>query len=137
MLESKQSTPSTSDKSTDSPKFVHPIEETFARILDYYGIRWEYEPRTFTLESNPDGKVLEAFTPDFYLPDQDIYIELTTMRPALITVKNRKMRRMAELYPEVNIKLFKRRELRNLMVKFGLAEEADALMGSEAQETKQ
>lgn len=115
------------------PVFVHPIEETFARILDYYGIRWEYEPRTFALESDAEGNVSEAFTPDFYLPEQDIYIELTTLRPSLITNKNRKMRRMAEQYPDIKVKLFKRRDLRDLMVKFGLEDQANALKGSDAQ----
>ncbi len=115
------------------PKFVHPAEEVFARILDFYGIRWEYEPRTFPLEWDEDGNVTEAFTPDFYLPEQDLYIELTTLRPQLSTRKNRKLKRLQELYPEIHIKLFKRRELRNLMLKYGLLDEAAAILGTEAQ----
>ncbi len=118
----------------DAPRFVHPAEEVFARILDFYGIRWEYEPRTFALEWDEQGNVAEAFTPDFYLPDQDLYIELTTLRPQLSTRKNRKLKRLQELYPEINIKLFKRRELRNMMLKYGLMEEAAAILGTEAQE---
>ena len=114
-------------------KFVHPSEEVFSRILDFYGILWEYEPRTFTLESDENGNVTEAFTPDFYLPEQDLYVELTTLRPQLSTHKNRKLKRLQELYPEVNIKLFKRREMRNLMIKYGLMDEADAITGTEAQ----
>ncbi len=116
-----------------TPKFVHPAEEVFARILDFYGIQWEYEPRTFPLEWDADGNVTEAFTPDFYLPEQDLYIELTTLRPQLSTRKNRKLKRLQELYPDVNIKLFKRRELRNLMLKYGLLDEAAAILGTEAQ----
>ncbi len=116
-----------------APKFVHPAEEVFARILDFYGIPWEYEPRTFPLEWDEAGNVIEAFTPDFYLPDQDLYIELTTLRPQLSTRKNRKLKRLQELYPEVNIKLFKRRELRNMMLKYGLVEEAAAIAGTQAQ----
>jgi hypothetical protein len=115
------------------PTFVHPIEETFAHILDYYGIRWAYEPRTFPLEWDEQGKVVEAFSPDFYLPDQDLYIELTTLRPELIRHKNRKLRRMKELYPEINIKLFKRHDLRDMMIKYGLDHEAEKLMGTDAQ----
>ncbi len=115
-------------------KFAHPSEETFARILEYYGIEWEYEPRTFPLEWDEQGNVIEAFAPDFYLPNQDLYIELTTLRPQLTTRKNRKIRRMNELYPQVHIKLFKRRDLHNLMVKYGLDQEAQQLTGTQAQE---
>jgi hypoxanthine phosphoribosyltransferase len=115
-------------------KFIHPSEKEFARILDFYGIPWEYEPRTFTLGTNQDGSISEAFTPDFYLPEQDLYIELTTIRPQLSTNKNRKLKRLKERYPEVNIKLFKRREIRNLMIKYGLMEEANAIAGTDAQD---
>jgi hypothetical protein len=92
----------------------------FARILDFYGLEWRYEPRTFELEWDEQGRLILAFTPDFYLPEQDLYIELTTLRPRLAGVKNRKLRRMGELYPQVHIKMLKRRELRQLMVKFGI-----------------
>ena len=123
-----------SEAQQEQPQFSHPVEETFARILDYYGVEWTYEPRTFPLEWDDEGKVTVAFSPDFYLPQQDLYIELTTLRPQLIRHKNRKMRRMQELYPDVNIKLLKRQDIRDMMIKFGLHEEADALMGTEAQE---
>jgi len=122
-----------SETQNTHPAFVHHVEETFARILDYYGIRWVYEPRTFPLEWDAEGKVIEAFAPDFYLLDQDLYVELTTLRPELIRHKNRKLRRMKELYPEINIKLFKRQDLRDLMIKYGLDQEAEKLMGTEAQ----
>lgn len=100
--------------------FTHPSEGEFARILDFYGIRWQYEPTTFVLESHEDGQVKEAFTPDFYLPELDLYIELTTLRQALVTRKNRKIRRLKELHPEVNIKILYRRNIRSLMLKYGL-----------------
>lgn len=116
--------------------FAHPTEEEFARVLDYYGIHWEYEPRTFPLEKDEDGNITEAFTPDFYLPQQDLYIELTTLRPKLSTRKNRKVRRLKELYPEINIKLFKRKDMRALMIKFGLDHEAERIDGTEAQDWK-
>lgn len=116
-----------------TPVFAHPIEESFARILNYYGIEWEYEPREFPLEWDSSKKVIEAFTPDFYLPQQDLFIELTTLRPKLNNYKNRRIRRLKELYPEVNIKLFNRRDLHKLMVKFGLEEEAKLIQGREAQ----
>jgi hypothetical protein len=106
------------------PEFSHPAEEMFARILDFYGIRWEYEPHTFPLEWNEKSEVMLAFKPDFYLPDQDLYIELTTLKNKLSNLKNRKMRLMAELYPNVKIKLLKRREMRDLMAKYGLYQES-------------
>jgi len=115
------------------PTFSHPVEEAFAKILDYYGIAWEYEPRSFPLEWDTDHNVTEAFTPDFYLPEQNLYLELTTLRPKLATFKNRRLRRMNELYPEINVKLFKRREIHKLMVKFGLEQEAEQTQGTAAQ----
>lgn len=115
------------------PIFSHPVEEAFAKILDFYGIAWEYEPRSFALEWDAAHNVTEAFRPDFYLPEQNLYLELTTLRPKLATFKNRRIRRMKELYPEVNIKLFKRREMHKLMVKFGLEQEAEQIQGTTAQ----
>jgi hypothetical protein len=117
----------------NKPIFAHPAEEAFASILDFYGLEWEYEPRTFPLEWDEQGNVSEAFTPDFYLPDQDLYIELTTIRPKLATFKNRKLKRIKELYPEINIKLYKRREIHDLMVKYGMMQEARRIQGGEAQ----
>lgn len=125
---------SNSKRKNQDADFAHPTEETFARILDYYGIQWEYEPRTFPLEWDEEGNITEAFSPDFYLPGQDLYIELTTLRPSLTTRKNRKLRRMQELYPSVNVKMFKRRDIRNLMVKYGLDQEAEKISGTKAQE---
>ncbi|MBE2198283.1 MAG: hypothetical protein IAE79_06705 [Anaerolinea sp.] len=118
----------------NSPKFIHPIEAEFARILDYYGIHWQYEPRTFALHWDADGAVTEAFSPDFYLPEQDLYVELTTVRPKLVTRKNRKLRRLRELYPDINIQLWKRSDLRDLMIKFGMDDHAANLLGTDAQE---
>lgn len=115
-------------------QFVHPIEAEFARLLDYYGIRWEYEPHTFELEWDEEGNLVRAFSPDFYLPDEDLYVELTTMRPKLITKKNRKIRRLQELYPDINIKLFKRSDLRDLMIKYGMDAHAAEIVGTEAQD---
>ncbi|MCA9922093.1 MAG: hypothetical protein KC421_06970 [Anaerolineales bacterium] len=121
-----------SELQSGSVTFVHPIEEEFARILDYYGIEWEYEPHTFDLAWDDDGNVTEAFSPDFYLTNQDLYVELTTMRPKLITKKNRKIRRLQELYPDINIKLFKRSDLRDMMIKYGIDEHVENLIGTDA-----
>lgn len=110
--------------------FQHPIEAEFARLLDFYRIPWEYEPTTFPLEVDDEGNVVEAFTPDFYLPTQDVYVELTTRRQALITEKNRKIRRLRELYPEVRVKLLNRRDMRALLVKYEMEQEEPRLIGN-------
>jgi hypothetical protein len=123
------------EKNNNRPNFAHPAEETFARILEFYGIDWEYEPRTFPIEWDENNNIVEAFTPDFFLPQQNLYIELTTLKPELASHKNRKLRRVQELYPEINIKLFKRREMRSLMVKYGLDKDARDIRGSRAQRT--
>jgi len=118
----------------EQPVFSHPAEEAFATILNFYGVEWKYEPCTFPLEWDEQGNVTEAFSPDFYLPQQDLYVELTTLRPKLSTKKNRKLRRMQELYPDVNVKLFKRKEMRDLMVKFGLYDQVAKYIGTDAQD---
>ncbi|MCX7682137.1 MAG: hypothetical protein N2508_09285 [Anaerolineae bacterium] len=103
--------------------FSHPAEEAFARLLDFYGIPWQYEPVTFPLEWDEEGNVITAFTPDFYLVEDDLYIELTTMRQQLVTRKNRKLRLLRELYPEVKCKLIYRRDVEHLSAKYKLFEE--------------
>ena len=123
----------TEEESKKQIKYSHEAEEMFAKILDFYGVQWEYEPKTFELEWNANGKVKLAFTPDFYLPDQHLFIELTTLRPQLATIKNKKIRLMNELYPDVNIKLLKRRDIRDLLIKYGLYDEASTYNGTDAQ----
>jgi len=103
-------------------EFGHPSEQVFANLLDYYRIAWEYEPRSFPLQWDKDGKVLEAFTPDFYLPEFDLYVELTTMKQANVTKKNRKIRLLRAIYPHVNIQVFYQKDVRDLVIKYGLPE---------------
>jgi hypothetical protein len=79
------------------PLFAHPSERALARVFDDFGIAWLYEPHTFLLELE-GRKVLEACTPDFYLPELDMYIECTTMRQELTTRKNRKYRKLREQF---------------------------------------
>lgn len=95
--------------------FAHPAEEDLARILTFYRIQWVYEPTTFHLEFREDGRPAEQITPDFYLPDHDLYIELTTMRQRLVTRKNRKIRRLREMFPSIQIKLLYRRDYDRLI----------------------
>ena len=112
--------------------FSHPSEEEFARVLDFYGIEWRYEPTTFPLEWDEDGNVLEAFSPDFYLVQQDLYVELTTLRQRLMCLKHRKIRRLKELYPDVNVRLWNRRDFERFLERFGIDARRGRLVGQEA-----
>jgi hypothetical protein len=100
--------------------FVNDAERECARILDYYGLTWCYEPHTFPLRNDEQGRVVEAFTPDFWLPELDLYLEVTTMKQSLVTRKNRKLRLMAEHYPDVRVKVFYRRDVERLAQRFDL-----------------
>jgi hypoxanthine phosphoribosyltransferase len=101
-------------RGAEAPRFANQIELECAKILDFYGIPWAYEPRSFVLERAPDGRVTRAFTPDFYLPDQELYVEVTVMKQSLVTRKNRKLREVQRLYPDVKVKLFYRRDIERL-----------------------
>jgi hypothetical protein len=105
---------------SEEPIFASDYERECAKILDYYGVPWDYEPRTFVLERDGDGQIVEAFTPDFYLPEQDLYLELTVMKQSLVTRKNRKLRKLRELYPDVNVKLFYKRDIERLAQRYRL-----------------
>jgi hypoxanthine phosphoribosyltransferase len=115
-VEARSPAPSTIEEA----RFAHESEEEFARLLDFYGVRWEYEPRLFPLRHAEDGRIIEAFSPDFYLVDLDLYIEVTTLKQGLVTDKHRKLRRMTELYPDVSIKLLHKRDYLALLAKYGV-----------------
>lgn len=104
----------------ETEKFMHSSEEEFAHMLDFYRIRWEYEPKTFMLEWDSEGNVIEAFSPDFYLPDQDLFIELTTQKPKQAWKKNRKIRRMKDLYPDVSVRLIDKKGFESLLRKHSI-----------------
>lgn len=100
--------------------FAHNSERQFAKLLDFYEIEWEYEPTTFDIEWDRQGRAIQRFSPDFYLPAFDLYIEITTLNQKLVTKKNRKARRLMELYPGVKCKVLYQRDYLNLLVKYGL-----------------
>lgn len=100
--------------------FVHNSEQQLARLLDFYGVRWEYEPHTYVLATDDRGVTTEAFTPDFWLPDHDVYLEVTTMRQGLVTRKNRKVRHLREQHPDIRIRVVYQRDYLHLLVRFGL-----------------
>jgi hypothetical protein len=105
---------------SDTVRFAHHSERQFARLLDFYLIEWDYEPRSFDLEWDANGNVVQRFTPDFFLPQYDLYIEITTLNQKLVTKKNKKIRRLRELYPEISCKIFYQRDYLSLVTKYGL-----------------
>jgi len=109
---------------SDTTPFAHASERQFARLLDFYQIEWDYEPTSFDLEWDGDGNVVQRFTPDFYLPAYDLYIEITTLNQKLVTKKNRKIRRLREIYPDVTCKIFYQRDYLSLVRKYGLEDMA-------------
>lgn len=111
---------------SDNASFAHASERQFARLLDFYQIEWDYEPTSFDLEWDADGNVIQRFTPDFYLAAYDLYIEITTLNQKLVTKKNRKVRRLRELYPEVRCKIFYQRDYLSLVMKYGLDDHRQA-----------
>ncbi|MGH9183239.1 MAG: hypothetical protein ACRDZ9_05415 [Acidimicrobiales bacterium] len=101
-------------------RFAHSSERQFAKLLDFYGVAWEYEPETFPLDWDEDGRPTRAFTPDFYLPDHGVFIEVTTLNQKLVTKKNAKVRRLRELYPRLRITVLYQRDYLELLAKYGL-----------------
>ena len=100
--------------------FAHASERQFSQLLEFYGIEWSYEPTSFDIEWDADGTVTRRFTPDFYLPAFDLFIEITTLNQRLVTKKNRKVRLLRERYPEVRCKVFYQRDYLSLVTKYGL-----------------
>ena len=117
----------------DATRFAHASEAEMARILDFYAVRWEYEPQTFPILWNLDGDVVESFAPDFYLPELGVFLEMTTLKQRLVRKKNRKLRRLRELYPDLRIKLFYARDFRAMMLKYVRLGLAASLSGTTGQ----
>ena len=117
----------------EATRFAHASEAEMARILDFYDVRWEYEPTTFPILWNLDGDVVESFAPDFYLPELGVFLEMTTLKQRLVRKKNRKLRRLRELYPDIRIKLFYARDFRAMMLKYGRLGLAESLSGTPGQ----
>ena len=105
---------------SDTLRFAHASERQFAKLLEFYGIEWQYEPTSFDIDFDKEGRVLQRFTPDFYLPEFDLYIEITTLNQRLVTKKNGKVRRLRERYPEITCKIFYQRDYLSLVTKYGL-----------------
>jgi hypothetical protein len=115
------------------PRFAHASEAELARILDFYQVAWRYEPDVYPISWNASGAVVECFAPDFYLPEIDLYLELTTLKQALVRKKNRKLRWMRLLYPEIRVKLLYARDFRALMLKYGRLDFMHEVLGANGQ----
>ena len=109
----------------DTVDFAHESERQFARLLDFYGIAWEYEPTSFAIEFDESGGPIGFFTPDFHLPDEELFIEITTMNQKLVTKKNRKVRQLAKHHPGVKCKIFYQRDFLHLLIKYDLETPAE------------
>jgi hypothetical protein len=107
-------------RAADQITFAHNSERQFARLLDFYRVEWQYEPTAFPIEWDASGQPVQHFRPDFYLPRFGLYIEITTLNQRLVTKKNRKVRRLRELYPDVRIKVLYQRDYLSLLAKYGL-----------------
>lgn len=107
-------------ENNSSRNFGHESEKEFAKVLDMHHIKWEYEPSEFPLEWDPDGNVIMAFRPDFYLTEHETYIELTTMKRKYTTEKNKKVRMLQKLYPHIKIKIVYKKDFEKLAEKFEL-----------------
>src|SRR5215212_6028947 len=112
-------------------RFAHPAEIELARLLTFYGLRWAYEPTTFAVRWGRDGRPVEFVTPDFFLPEHDLYLELTTMRQRLVTRKNRKFRLLRQTYPNVRVRLLYLRDFKRLRDVYGpFRDEREARIGA-------
>lgn len=99
----------------DSPILKNPSEIEFARVLDRYHLDWRYEPKTYPIEWDKDGKVTLAFSPDFYLPRFNLYLELTTMKQKYINIKRQKLKKLKELYPDVNVRIVYKKDFEEII----------------------
>ena len=103
---------------TEVAVFKNETEEEFAKILDMYNIDWMYEPKTFPIEWDEAGNITMAFSPDFFLPKFNLYLELTTMEQKYVTKKNKKARKVMELYPGTNVRIVYKKDFLELAQRF-------------------
>ena len=107
--------------SAPGERFANLSEEIFAKILTLYGVEWIYEPLEFPLAWDENGAPTRGFRPDFYLPQMHTFIELTILEQRLVTKKNRKVRELRSLYPEVSIEVVYRGDFLALAERHGVA----------------
>jgi hypothetical protein len=81
-------------------------EANYARVLNYTGTEWVYEPKRFIFEG--EGF---SYMPDFYLPSTNEYIEVKGYMD-LRALRNKQA--MDKYYPDIKISYITRGEYNNL-----------------------
>lgn len=76
---------------SDSVRFYSRWEANFARICNHLGLRWQHTPATFDIGG-------QNYTPDFYLPDRGVYVEIKNFWNDYSMVRDRKFRKA---YPDI------------------------------------
>jgi len=87
-------------------KFYSSWEVKFAQFLSLSNIRWQYEPKTFDLGNT-------TYTPDFYIPEWNLYIEI---KGYLTLEAKKKINSFKKIYSDINFKIFFKKELEELSV---------------------
>ena len=75
-------------------------EANIARYYNYLGIEWQYEPKTFIFKNITRGSV--SYTPDFYLPKEDKWVEVKGWMDGKSKTK---LKRFKQQFPEEYKKL--------------------------------
>lgn len=92
-------------------------EANIARYFNYLGIEWQYEPKTFVFENITRGSV--SYTPDFYLPKTDEWIEVKGWMDGKSKTK---LKRFEKQYPEEykKLKLIQEKEYNEIKKKISM-----------------
>lgn len=104
----------------DLVDFAHSSERQLALLLDFYEVAWEYEPRAFAIAWDDQGMPAKMFRPDFWLPEEQRFIEVTTMDQKLVTKKNGKVKALRRHHPQVDCTILYQRDYLHLVIKYGL-----------------
>ncbi|MCB9819038.1 hypothetical protein H6788_02550 [Candidatus Nomurabacteria bacterium] len=83
-------------------------EANYARVLNLTGIKWIHQPKRFRLKS-------QYYTPDFYLPESDKYIEIKNFLSDYSLKRDKEFR---ELYPKLELELVLKEDYKKLEEEF-------------------
>jgi len=86
-------------------EFLHASETEFARMLDARDITWRYKPRTFAVEWDEEGNFIDCFTPDFFLPDYEMYVVLIAPYRSVPDGKTKRVKLLRRQHPEIRIEV--------------------------------
>ena len=81
-------------------------EVAFAQWLDLSRYKWLYESKTFDLGNT-------TYTPDFYLPEFDCYIEI---KGRSLDYFKKKLKLFKKLFSNINYKILYKKDLEKLGV---------------------